>query len=160
MVALRIRGFLLDRDNTPIVMLAEESGQRVLPIWIGPSEASAIIVELEKIRSPEPLTHDLLAVLFLQHGLRMERLEIYRQPGSLSCSARVVYRHGLRRCTLETRASDGLALAVRLGAPILGEEELLARSQFSSFPHAGGSRSLLFLKTPAEGPAGERVTFN
>ena len=160
MVALRIRGFVLDRDNMPIVMLAEESGQRVLPIWIGPSEASAIIVELEKIRPPEPLTHDLLAVMFLQHGLRMERLEIYRQPGRDACAARIVYRRRFRRCTLETRPSDGLALAVRLGAPILGEEELLASSQFPSCLHGGGSRSLLFLKTPAEGPMGERVTFN
>jgi bifunctional DNase/RNase len=161
MVALKIRGFLLDRDNMPIVMLVEESGQRVLPVWVGPSEASAIIVELESIRSPEPLTHDLLAGLFLQHGLSMERLEIYRQPGSGGCAARVVYRHGLRRYTLETRPSDGLALAVRLGAPILGEEELLAASEFSSILHAAPSRSLLFLRTPADGPAGgDRVTFN
>jgi hypothetical protein len=162
MVSLKIRGFLLDRDNMPIVMLAEETGQRVLPIWIGPSEASAIIVELERIRPPEPLTHDLLAVLFLRHGLRMERLEIYGRPGGCGCAARIVYRHGLRRCTLETRPSDGLALAVRLGAPILGAEELLSASQFPALLHslADCSRGLLFLKTPAEGPAGERVTFN
>jgi len=162
MVALKIRGFLLDRDNMPIVMLAEEAGQRLLPVWVGPSEASAIIVELEKIRPPEPLAHDLLAVLFQRHGLRMERLEIYPRPEDLTYGARIVYRHGLRRCTLETRPSDGLALAVRLGAPILGEEELLSASQIPALLHglAGSLRGVLFLKAPAADPGEERVRFN
>ncbi len=162
MVALKIRGFLLDRDNMPIVMLAEEAGQRLLPVWIGPSEASAIIVELEKIRPPEPLAHDLLAVLFQRHGLRMERLELYPRPEDCSYGARIVYRQGLRRCVLETRPSDGLALAVRLGAPILGEEELLSASQLPALLHglAGSPRRVLFLKAPAESLQGERVRFN
>ncbi len=163
MVALKIRGFLLDRDNMPIVMLAEEAGRRLLPVWVGPSEASAIIVELEKIRPPEPLAHDLLAVLFQRHGLHMERLELYPRPEEeCSYGARIVYRQGLRRCSLETRPSDGLALAVRLGAPILGAEELLSSSQLPALLHglAGSRRGVLFLKTPAEGLEGERVRFN
>ncbi len=162
MVALKIRGFLLDRDNMPIVMLAEEAGQRLLPVWIGPSEASAIIVELEKIRPPEPLAHDLLAVLFQRHGLHMERLELYPRPEECSYGARIVYRQGLRRCSLETRPSDGLALAVRLGAPILGAEELLSSSQLPALLRglAGNPRGVPFLKTPAAGLEGERVRFN
>jgi bifunctional DNase/RNase len=162
MVALKIRGFLLDRDNMPVVMLAEEAGQRLLPVWIGPSEASAIIVELEKIRPPEPLAHDLLAVLFQRHGLHMERLELYPRPEDCSYGARIVYRQGLRRCSLETRPSDGLALAVRLGAPILGAEELLSTSQIPALLHglAGSPRGVLFLKAPAAGPEGERARFN
>jgi hypothetical protein len=163
MVALKIRGFLLDRDNMPVVMLAEEDGQRLLPVWIGPSEASAIIVELEKIRPPEPLAHDLLAVLFQRHGLRMERLEIYPRPEECSYGARIVYRQGLRRCSLETRPSDGLALAVRLGAPILGAEELLSTSQIAALLRglAGSPRGVLFLKAPEGGGLeGERARFN
>jgi bifunctional DNase/RNase len=163
MVALKIRGFLLDRDNMPIVMLAEEGGHRLLPLWIGPSEASAIIVELERIRPPEPLAHDLLAVLFQRHGLRMQRLEIYTRPQDCTYGARIVYLQGLRRCLLETRPSDGLALAVRLEAPIVAEEELLAGSQVPALLHglAGSPRGALFLKAPsAAGPAEERVRFN
>ena len=162
MVALKIRGLLLDRDNMPVVMLAEEAGQRLLPVWVGPSEASAIIVELEKIRPAEPLAHDLLAVLFLRHGLRMERLEIYPRPEDCTCGARIVYRHGLRKCTLETRPSDGLALAVRLGAPILGAEELLSASQLPALLHgiAGSPRGVLFLKTPSAEPERQRASFN
>ncbi|OHD28222.1 MAG: hypothetical protein A2064_07130 [Spirochaetes bacterium GWB1_66_5] len=162
MVALKIRGLLLDRDNMPVVMLAEEAGQRLLPVWVGPSEAGAIIVELEKIRPAEPLAHDLLAVLFLRHGLRMERLEIYPRPQECACGARIVYRHGLRNCTLETRPSDGLALAVRLGAPILGAEELLSTSRLPALLHgiAGSSRGVLFLKTPSAEPETQRASFN
>jgi bifunctional DNase/RNase len=160
MVRLKIRGFLLDRDNMPIVILVEESGRRQLPVWVGPSEASAIIVELESIRAPEPLTHDLLAVLFQRHGLRMERLELYGRPEG--CAARVVYRRGLRRRTLETRPSDGLALAVRLAAPILGAEELLSPSRLPALLDglADSPRGVLFLKTPSAGPAGARATLN
>ena len=158
MVALKIRGFLLDQDNMPIVMLAEESGPRLLPLWVGPSEASAIIVELEKIRLPEPLAHDLLANLFLRHGLRMERLEIYGSPEGYA--ARIVYRCGLRRRTLQARPSDGLALAVRLGAPILGAEELLSASWMPAFLRDLADSPVLFLKTPSARPAGQRVSFN
>jgi bifunctional DNase/RNase len=162
MVALKIRGLLLDRDNMPVVMLAEQEGQRLLPVWVGPAEASAIIVELEKIRTPEPLAHDLLAVLFLRHGLRMRRLEIYPRRRDCACGARIVYRRGLRSCTLETRPSDGLALAVRLGAPILGAEELLSTSQLPALLHgiAGSPRGVLFLKTPSAEPETQRASFN
>jgi bifunctional DNase/RNase len=162
MVALKIRGFLLDRDNMPIVMLGEEDGRRLLPVWIGPSEASAIIVELEKIQPPAPLAHDLLAVLFQRHGLRMERLEIYPRPEDCTHGARIVYRQGLRRCCLETRPSDGLALAVRLGAPILGSEELLSASQIPALLHglADSPRGVLFLRAPGTGLEGGRVRFN
>jgi hypothetical protein len=158
MVRLKIRGFLLDRDNMPIVMLAEESGPRLLPLWVGPSEASAIIVELEKIRLPEPLAHDLLANLFQRHGLHMERLEIHGSPEGHA--ARVVYRCGLRRRTLQTRPSDGLALAVRLGAPILGAEELLSSSWMPALLHGLADSPVLFLKTPSASPEAGRVSFN
>jgi len=88
------------------------------------------------------------------------RLEIYSRPEG--CAARIVYRRGLRRRSLETRPSDGLALAVRLGAPILGAEELLAASHVPALLSglADCPSGLLFLKTPPAGAAGERVSFN
>jgi bifunctional DNase/RNase len=100
--------------------------------------------------------------MFQRHGLRMERLELYLRPEDCDYGARIVYRQGLRRFILETRPSDGLALAVRLGAPILGEEELLSSSQIPALLHglAGSPRRALFLRTPASGLEGERVRFN
>jgi bifunctional DNase/RNase len=109
MVALKVKGFYLDQDKMPVAVLVDESGRRLLPVRTGPSEASAIIVELQAIRPPQPLAHDLLAGLFQRHGLRMERLEIGDAADLAGYSANIVYRRGLRRYRLPSRASDGLA---------------------------------------------------
>jgi bifunctional DNase/RNase len=149
MVALQVKGFFLDQDKMPVAVLSDECGHRLLPIWTGPSEASAIIVELQAIRSPQPLAHDLLAGLFQRHGFRMERLEIGDCADAVGCSASIVYRRGLRRYRLPARASDGLALAVRLGAPILASEQLLARAGVSSLLPllSATASSVLYLST-------------
>jgi len=149
MVALQVKGFFLDQDKMPVAVLSDKSGHRLLPIWTGPSEASAIIVELQAIRPPQPLAHDLLAGLFQRHGFRMERLEIGDCTDAGGCSASIVYRRGLRRYRLPARASDGLALAVRLGAPILASERLLARAGLSSLLPllSAAASSVLYLST-------------
>jgi bifunctional DNase/RNase len=171
MVALKVKGFFLDQDKMPVAVLVDESGHRLLPIRTGPAEASAIIVELQAIRPPQPIAHDLLAALFHRHGLHMERLEIGDTGDPAGRSASIVYRHGLRRRRLPARASDGLALAVRLGAPILASEQLLARVGLSSLQPllSNSASSVLFLSTsaaqasspqvPAQAPAA-RVPFN
>lgn len=162
MVRLEIRGFFLDRENMPIVVLSDARGQRVLPVWVGPAEASAIIVELEGIRPPEPLTHDLLAGLFLRHGFHLECLQITGSAGAGLLRAQLSYRHRLRRSSLEARVSDGLALAVRLGAPILADETLFSSSSALLSKLGDLGRGLPFLKIPLShlqhAPA--RATFN
>ena len=159
MVALQVKGFFLDQDKMPVAVLSDESGHRLLPIWTGPSEASAIIVELQAIRPPQPQAHDLLAGLFQRHGFRMERLEIRDCEDGQGCSASIVYRRGLRRYRLPARASDGLALAVRHGAPILASDQLLARAGLSSLLPllSATSSSVLFLSTSEAGRACARA---
>jgi bifunctional DNase/RNase len=126
MVSLNIKGFALDPETgTPIAILKNEVDELVLPIWIGPAEASAIIVELEEIRPPHPLTHDLFTYLFLRHGFRMDGLEIYDRSFEGSYLARIKYHRLFKHYSLSIRPSDGLALAVRWGAPIRVEERLL-----------------------------------
>lgn len=149
MVALKVKGFFLDRDKMPVAVLADESGKRLLPVRTEPSEASAIIMRLQHIQPPQPQAHDLLADLFQRHGLRMERLEIGETGEPAVCSSTIVYRSLLRRRRLRARASDGLALAVRLGAPIVASEPLLEQSGISTLePLLGESASsVLFLST-------------
>jgi bifunctional DNase/RNase len=126
MVLLNIKGFALDPDtDTPIAILKSEIEELVLPIWIGPAEASAIIVELEDIRPPHPLTHDLFTYLFLRHGFKMDRLEIYERSLEGNYLARINYHKLFKHYSLGIRPSDGLALAVRWGAPIYVDEKLL-----------------------------------
>ena len=60
-IEMTIKGLMVDPvTNTPIVLLHDPEGQRVLPIWVGVSEANAIALQIENIPSPRPMTHDLL----------------------------------------------------------------------------------------------------
>ena len=150
MVPLQIKGFFLDSEKMPIAVLCDDESRRVLPLWIGPSEANSIIVRLEEIQTPGPLTHDLLASTFVRHGLRMDRLEIYRHEESCGCAARICYHRRFRRYAMEVRPSDGLALAVRLQAPVVASEELLASSNASELMASlsDPSQGLFFLHAP------------
>jgi bifunctional DNase/RNase len=96
-----------------------------MPMPVGPFEASAIILELEGICPPRPLTHDLLAELFKEAGYNLDRVELFGSAGS-GARARLRYRRGYRRFGKEVRPSDALALALRLHAPIMAEAEMLA----------------------------------
>jgi bifunctional DNase/RNase len=133
MVQLHIKGFFLDHDRMPVAVLSDAEGKRILPVWIGPSEASSIIVELEEIKSPGPLAHDILASYFHRHGFTMDCLEIYGQSGEFGYNARIRYHRRLRRFDMEVRPSDGLAVAVRLKAPVLAEEHLLSAADLCTF---------------------------
>ncbi len=129
MIPLRIKGFALDWEKMPIAILNDETGLRILPLWIGPFEASAIIVELENIKPPRPLTHDVFTSFFLRHGFKMDRLEIYDCSAEFTFFARIKYHRRLKHFNMEVRPSDGLALAVRLGAPIFASEKLFSNSR-------------------------------
>ena len=156
MVPLQIKGFFLDAEKMPIAVLCDDESRRVLPLWVGPSEANSIIVRLEEIQTPGPLTHDLLASTFLRHGLRMDRLEIYRHDESCGCAARIRYHRGWRRYAMDVRPSDGLALAVRLQAPVVASEELLASSNASDLMASltDPSQGLFFLHAPGKSDPG------
>jgi len=145
MVPLRIKGFFLDQDRMPVAVLSDADGARLLPVWVGPSEACAIITELEQIRSPSPLTHDILAQYFQRHGFVMDSLEIYGDAGAEAQGycARLRYHRRWRHYQMEVRPSDGLALAVRLKAPILAAPALLGGSDFRTL--------LAFLHDPTRG---------
>jgi bifunctional DNase/RNase len=132
MVPLRIKGFFLDHDRMPVAVLSDSAGLRVLPVWVGPSEASAIITELEEIRTSRPVAYDIFAQYFQRHGFVMDSLEIYADAGEQGYCARIRYHQGRRHYRMEVRPSDGLALAVRLKAPILAARTLLSTSDFHS----------------------------
>jgi uncharacterized protein len=118
-VEVKVKGVALDSaTQSPIVILQDESGEILLPVCTGPSEASAIIVELEDIRPTLPLTHDIVSELFNRHGFTFQFLEIY---GYADCSylSRIRYRRFFRSFSMEVRPSDGIALALRLHGPIM-----------------------------------------
>jgi uncharacterized protein len=110
--------------QSPIVILKEKEGDRYLPIWIGPSEASAIATELAGVKFSRPLTHDLMKNLV--RALRGELTQVV--IGALKNNtyyAQVFVRNGEDVVSIDARPSDSIALALRLNAPIFASEGLL-----------------------------------
>ena len=79
MVEVKVAHLGLDRQtNTPVVILQEKEGERVLPIWIGPAEASSIAMELAGVKFSRPLTHDLVKQVIIGLGGELKRVVITR----------------------------------------------------------------------------------
>ena len=143
MIMFTIKGIALDEESQmPIVILQSSKTSRIIPLWIGPFEASAIIIEIEGVRPPRPLTHDLLSEFFSKHHYKLKYIYIYDFIND-SHIAKIVYKKGFRTFSLEIRPSDGLALALRLNAPIYVSEKVAgaAYSDPELLNKAGGYQS-------------------
>lgn len=130
LVEVKVQSLGLDRSsNTPVVILKELDGERVLPIWIGPGEASAIAMRLAEMNFSRPLTHDLL--ISVMEGLegRLERVEISRVADSTYYAELTVERNG-STMKVDARPSDSIALALRSEARIWANDELLEQMSF------------------------------
>jgi bifunctional DNase/RNase len=76
-VEMKIRGLMMDPvTNMPIVVLKDAQGTAVLPIWVGIYEANAIALEIEKVQTPRPMTHDLLRNVFLGLDVRVQKVVV------------------------------------------------------------------------------------
>jgi bifunctional DNase/RNase len=125
MLPVRIHSLGLDTtSNQPVVLLKEEMGLRILPIWIGQPEATAILIAIEGVAPPRPMTHDLLLAVLVASGLKLERVEITRLEEATFFAA-LVLRGAGGVMTVDSRPSDSIALAVRAGCPILVADEIM-----------------------------------
>ncbi len=127
MIAVRVAQVGIDpATNTPVVLLREIDGDRLLPILIGPAEASAIAMELQGIRPQRPLTHDLVKRVIVGLGGELRRVII----GDLrddTYFAELELHRGDEVVRVDARPSDSIAVALRLQAPIFLAEALLDR---------------------------------
>jgi bifunctional DNase/RNase len=120
--------------NVPIVMLRETQGdRRVLPIFIGSPEATAIAFALERVETPRPMTHDLLKNVLDELGVQIERIVVTELRDSTFFAELHLARNGQRH-TVSSRPSDAIALAVRTGTPIFAEETVLAEAGYAGDP--------------------------
>ena len=111
--------------NSPIVLLREAQGQhRVLPIFIGPVEATAIAFAQNGVVTARPLTHDLLRDLLLALGVGVDRIVI-TELRERTFYAEIQMTRGNAGCAVSSRPSDAIALAARLGTPIFADETVL-----------------------------------
>ena len=128
MVEMRVFGLTTDpQSKTPIVVLREASGDAVLPVWVGAMEAMAISLVLNNENLPRPLTHDLFLMTLKAFKAELRRVEINDlREGTFY--AVLVLSGPEGRTRVDCRPSDAIALAMRAGAPILVEEEVLRLS--------------------------------
>lgn len=125
MIQVRVAHLGLDRaTNTPVVILQEHEGERVLPIWIGPAEANAIAMELAGMKFSRPLTHDLLKQVIVGLGADLRKVIITQVKDNTYYAELHIYR-GDAVIQIDARPSDSIAVALRLKAPIFTSEELL-----------------------------------
>lgn len=126
LVEVRVAHLGLDRStNAPVVILQEHAGERVLPIWIGPAEASAIAMELAGVKFSRPLTHDLIKQVVIGLGAELRRVIITQVKDNTYYAELHVHR-AEDVIHIDARPSDSIAIALRLKAPIFTEEDLLS----------------------------------
>jgi len=127
LVQVEVASLGLDKSsNTPVVILREVEGERMLPIWIGPAEASAIAMELAGIKFSRPLTHDLVSTIVGSLGSELVRVLITRVEEN-TYFASLVFRRNGEMISIDSRPSDSVALALRAAAPIFASDGLLGR---------------------------------
>ena len=110
-----------------VVILKEKGTNRYLPIWIGPAEADAIAVKLQNVELSRPLTHDLLQSVISALGASVEYIVVSGLKED-TFYARLALSIDGGALDIDSRPSDALALAVRVGAPIYAEESVLEKA--------------------------------
>lgn len=129
MVEVKVQSLGLDQSSkTPVVILQEMEGERMLPIWIGPGEASAIAMELAGMKFSRPLTHDLAATLIKGLGGALQRVHISRVQEN-TYFAEMLIQRGDEMFSIDARPSDSIAIALRLDAQLFTSDELLSDTQ-------------------------------
>jgi uncharacterized protein len=131
-IEVKIRGLMMDPvTNMPVVVLKEAQGAAVLPIWVGIYEANAIALEIEKVQTPRPMTHDLLKNVLVGLNVRVQKVVVCDLKEDTFYALIWMERDG-RLMSLDSRPSDALALALRLDCPIFVEDEVLKNSKIAS----------------------------
>ena len=109
------------------LVLAEENGERRIPIIIGPVEAQAIAIQLEGLKPPRPLTHDLIKNMAMAFDIALLEVTIYKLEEGIFYSELLCEMNG-KEINIDSRTSDAVALALRFRCPIYTTEEILKKS--------------------------------
>ena len=133
LIEMTIKGLMLDPiTNTPIVILKDKDGERVLPIWVGLFEANAIALQIENVATPRPMTHDLLRNIITDLDGRVDRVVVSDLKENTFYAIVHLTVRG-ERVAVDARPSDAIALALRTRAPILVEETVIENAKTVDF---------------------------
>jgi uncharacterized protein len=142
-VEMKIRGLMVDPvTNMPIVVLKGVSGNAVLPIWVGVYEANAIALEIEKVPTPRPMTHDLIRNLLFGLETGVKKIVVNDLKDDTFFAVIWLERDG-EMISVDSRPSDALAIALRLDCPIYVDETVLKTSKAVAAVSEAGSNEEL-----------------
>ncbi len=131
-VEMKIRGLMMDPvTNMPIVVLKDVGSDTVLPIWVGVYEANAIALEIEKVTTPRPMTHDLIKNILIGFDAHVHKI-VVNELRDDTFFAVIWMERDEKVISIDSRPSDALALALRLDCPIYVDEEVLKTSKAAS----------------------------
>jgi uncharacterized protein len=131
-VEMKIRGLMMDPvTNMPIVILKDVNGNAILPIWVGVYEANAIALEIEKVSTPRPMTHDLIRTLLAGLETGIQKVVVNELKDDTFYAVIWLEKDG-RLISVDSRPSDALAIALRLDCPIYVEDAVLNSSKAAS----------------------------
>jgi uncharacterized protein len=128
-VEMTIRGLLMDPvTQMPIVILKDVAGDSVLPIWVGVYEANAIALEMEKVSTPRPMTHDLIKNVLTGLETQVHKV-VVTELREDTFYAVIWLERGGEVISIDSRPSDALALALRVDCPIFVDDLVLKTSK-------------------------------
>jgi len=131
LIEMAIKGLMIDQvTSTPIIVLRDKDGTRILEIWVGVFEANAIAVQIENTASPRPMTHDLMRNVIEDLQGRVERVAITDVRDSTYYAVIHLSVRG-DAVAIDCRPSDAIALALRTKAPIFAEEHVIEQAKQS-----------------------------
>jgi bifunctional DNase/RNase len=128
-IEMTIKGLMIDPiTNMPIIILRDQEGQRILPIWVGVFEANAIALQIENVQTPRPMTHDLLKNIIDDLSAQVERIVVTELRENTFYALIHLRRNG-HSIEVDARPSDAIALALRTRSPIFVEEAVIQNAR-------------------------------
>ena len=141
-VEMKIRGLMMDPStNLPIVVLKDVAGESVLPIWVGIYEANAIALEIEKVATQRPMTHDLIRNVLFGLETCVKKIVVSDLKEDTYYAVIWLERNG-ELIAVDSRPSDALAVALRLDCPIFVEQSVLDNSKGATVTEATPSEEI------------------
>ncbi|MBP1595111.1 MAG: hypothetical protein H6Q05_488 [Acidobacteria bacterium] len=140
-IEFKIKGLMMDPlTNSPIVVLQDTTSDTLLPIWVGIFEANAIALQIEKVDTPRPMTHDLIKILLGHLDAQVTKIVVTELKDNtfyamifLDVSGKII--------TVDSRPSDAIALALRTDSPIFVTDEVITKSASTSATTLSADRS-------------------
>jgi bifunctional DNase/RNase len=140
-IEFKIKGLMMDPlTNAPIVVLQEAASDTLLPIWVGIFEANAIALQIEKVDTPRPMTHDLIKGLLSHLDVQVTKIVVTELKDN-TFYALIFLNAGGKTITVDSRPSDAIALALRTDSPIYVTDDVISKSSSNASSALSAERS-------------------